>query len=117
VNVRQHRVNARANDRTGPAVERVTVKRRSFALGSIVATPAALAALTQAGQTPLELLARHMRGDWGAVDEEDARANDRALLVGERLLSAYHLRDGTKLWVITEADPRNSTCILLPEDY
>jgi len=36
--------------------------------------------------------------------------------VGDRLLSAYRLRDGSKVWIITEAD-RSSTCILLPEEY
>ena len=51
-----------------------------------------------------------------ALDADDARANDRALIDGERLLSAYTLVGGTKVWVITEAD-RSSTCILLPEEY
>jgi len=35
---------------------------------------------------------------------------------GFRLLSAYHLSDGTKIWVITEADQSAKT-ILLPEEY
>jgi hypothetical protein len=47
---------------------------------------------------------------------EDARANDLARECGERVLSAYRLPDGTKFWIITEAD-RVSTCILLPEEY
>lgn len=61
-------------------------------------------------------LARHQRGDWGIVDGCDRRANDDALVAGERLLSAYRLSDGTKIWIITEAD-RSSTCLLLPEEY
>lgn len=59
---------------------------------------------------------RHARGDWGEVSPEDARVNDLARETDERLLSAYRLRDGTKLWILTEAD-RSSTCILLPEEY
>ena len=35
---------------------------------------------------------------------------------GLRLVSAYHLPDGTKLWIITEAD-RSATTILLPDEY
>ena len=61
-------------------------------------------------------LARHAGGDWGDVCPEDARANDQALREGMRLLSAYTLQDGTRVWIITEAD-RSSTCILLPEEY
>ena len=59
---------------------------------------------------------RHACGDWGTVCPDDALANDEALEEGERLLSAYKLRDGTKVWIITEAD-RSSTCILLPDEY
>jgi hypothetical protein len=44
------------------------------------------------------------------------RENDRSVEDGCRVLSAYHLRDGTKIWVITEAD-RSATTILLPEEY
>ena len=84
-----------------------------FVLGQIVATPGALEALEEAGQSPSQFLCRHARGDWG---EEDRQLNDQALIEGSRLLSAYCLRTGTKLWIITEAD-RSSTCILLPEEY
>lgn len=42
-----------------------------FALGQIVATPGALNA-TQGSFAILALLARHVRGDWGCVDPEDA---------------------------------------------
>lgn len=47
---------------------------------------------------------------------EDAEANDQACEVGERILSSYKLQNGTKFWIMTEAD-RSSTCILLPEEY
>ena len=60
-------------------------------------------------------LLRHQRHDWGEVDEEDKRANDRALIDGTRLLSAYTV-NGVKVWVITEAE-RSSTCVSFPEEY
>jgi hypothetical protein len=44
------------------------------------------------------------------------KANAEALKEGTRLLSAYHLRDGVKIWVITEWD-RSVTTALLPEEY
>lgn len=87
-----------------------------FELGKIVATPGALAAMEGAGITPASLLARHAAGDWGELDPEDIRENEFSLANGFRLLSAYRLTDGTKIWIITEAD-RSSTCVLLPSEY
>ena len=88
----------------------------TFPLGQVVATPGALEALEQSGQSPAMFLNRHVVGDWGNVDDEDKQANDQALIEGTRLLSAYRLSDGTKIWIITEAD-RSSTCLLLPSEY
>jgi hypothetical protein len=87
-----------------------------FPLGRVVATPGVLHALEAVGQDALGLLRRHQSGDWGTVCRDDAQANEQALLHGERLLSAYLLSDGRKVWVITEAD-RSSTCLLLPAEY
>ncbi len=87
-----------------------------FPLGRIVATPGALAALQLAGDTPATFLRRHVCGDWGELDNEDRQENERSVSAGFRLLSAYTLSDGIRIWVITEAD-RSSTCILLPEEY
>jgi hypothetical protein len=81
-----------------------------------VATPGALAALEEAGQTPMEFLYRHVTGDWGQLDEHDVRENQRALVAGSRLFSAYRTRTGQKLWVITEWD-RSVTTLLTPAEY
>ena len=86
-----------------------------FALGQIVATPGVLEALREAGHAPDELLRRHVSGDWGDLDEHDRKENVQALRNGSRILSAYHLPDGVKIWIITEAD-RSSTTLLLPEE-
>ena len=88
----------------------------TFKLGDLLATPAALAALFRSGQMPLFFLARHARGDWGDVDAEDWRANDAAVRVGDRILSAYKTLTGETLWVITEAN-RSVTTILMPAEY
>jgi hypothetical protein len=88
-----------------------------FPLGQVVGTPGALAALEEAGQSASELLRLHVVGNWGdELCEEDRALNNEALKDGSRLLSAYRLKSGTKVWVITEAD-RSSTCLLLPEEY
>jgi hypothetical protein len=87
-----------------------------FSLGRLVATPGALHALETTGQNPHEFVRRHASGDWGDLDEEDRKENELSVQNGFRILSAYHLNDGTKIWIITEAD-RSSTTLLLPEEY
>jgi hypothetical protein len=50
------------------------------------------------------------------VDEHDRAENEYSLQHGFRLLSAYRLSSGERIWIITEAD-RSSTCFLLPDEY
>ena len=87
-----------------------------FALGVVVSTPGAINAFLQTGEEPLLFVCRHAAGDWGELDEEDRAENERSVDQGFRIFSAYRLSNGTKIYVITEAD-RSSTCILLPEEY
>lgn len=87
-----------------------------FSPGSIVATPGALEAFRAAGESPLTFLERHLAGDWGDLDEHDLRENELSLQHGWRILSAYRLGTGVKVWCITEAD-RSATTFLLPDEY
>lgn len=87
-----------------------------FAMGQVVATPAALAALEEAGQLPQEFLYRHLAGNWGELDEHDRQMNEQALRYGGRLFSAYTTKQGVRIWIITESD-HSATTILLPSDY
>lgn len=86
-----------------------------FPLGRTLATPGALEAMQRLAVSPLALLSRHQRGDWGDLDLGDRQANAQALTQGDRIFSAYRF-DAVKFWVITEAD-RSATTILLPEEY
>jgi hypothetical protein len=54
--------------------------------------------------------------DPGGLDAQNIRENQLRLEQGFRILSKYRLTDGTRMWIITEAD-RTSTCILLPSEY
>jgi hypothetical protein len=90
------------------------VSAAKFSLGRIVATPNALDHLTQ--DDIRSGIIRHQAGDWGDLDADDRKENDLALERGARLLSAYQASNGTKFWIITEAD-KSSTTVLLPEDY
>ena len=87
-----------------------------FPLGQTVATPGALEALEEAGQSALEFLHRHQAGDWGIMPKEDKAENDYSVSRHLRILSAYELNTGVKIWLITEADRSVTTC-LLPEEY
>jgi hypothetical protein len=91
-----------------------TIPIAVFRLGRIVSTPNALASLTQ--EDILLGIKRHQAGDWGNLCDEDWQANDRALVQGTRIVSAYNAANGTRFWIITEAD-RSVTTVLLPEDY
>lgn len=86
-----------------------------FQPGTVVATLGALEIATT--EQIQELLSRHLHGDWGDVDKEDARANESALLHDMRILSSYKLpEDRGKLWILTEAD-RSATTVLTPGEY
>lgn len=96
-----------------------------FELGQLCYTPGAEALMQRYQVSPLQLIARHVTGDWGDVCPEDAQANEEALQEGSRIFSVYvlppPLSDGetlaaAKVWIITEAD-RSVTTLLLPEEY
>ncbi len=92
-----------------------------FTLGRLVATPGAVKEMEKAKVAPFELFARHQRGDWGCVGAGDKKLNDAAVKDGSRIFSAYMLPGNVKVWVITtatdDAGQRESTCILLPDEY
>jgi hypothetical protein len=104
------------NEITTTATLEATQSEARFSIGQTFLTRGALDALLEAGQSAVEFLRRHQRGDWGEVGREDQQENEYSLKHGFRILSAYRTKDGTKLWAITEAD-RSSTTILLPSEY
>ena len=98
----------------------------AFTLGRTVATPGALRLLEATGTNPATLLQRHLALEQGTLGAEDHESNKEALRDGSRILSSFRVgredgHEGEKVWVITEAandaGVRESTCILLPEDY
>jgi hypothetical protein len=87
---------------------------KSFPLGQTVITNNALDRLHSADVCAA--LGRHAQCDWGDLGAGDKAENELSLREGFRLLSAYKDRQGTRFWIITEAD-RSVTTVLLPEDY
>jgi hypothetical protein len=96
--------------------EQPSTRSPRFALGELYLTPGAIEVLAAIGQSPATFLQRHVTGDWGDLSDGDKRLNDEAIGEGSRILSAYVAKNGSKLWVITEAD-RASTTILRPDEY
>jgi len=92
--------------------------KRKFELGRILATPGVIEAV--GWPVILALIARHVSGDWGDLDDEDKQANEAALRNGGRIFSAYDAH-GVRVWIITEAvgedGHRAATTALLPEEY
>jgi hypothetical protein len=70
-----------------------------FQLGKLLATPGALKALESAGENPADFILRHVMGDWGELSGEDKRENEISLQQGFRLLSAYRLSTGQRMWI------------------
>lgn len=106
-----------------------------FALGQVVATPGALAALERADVDARALVLRHASGDFGEhgnyaditlTDEEeelgafatsdDGKLNAWGVRHMGRILSSYTLQTDEIIWIITEQD-RSATTLLLPDDY
>jgi hypothetical protein len=57
-----------------------------------------------------------MNLEQGSLGADDQLQNLRAMREGTRVFPAYELRDGSRIWIITEAD-RSLTTILLLEEY
>ena len=85
-------------------------------LGVVVATPGASAVLGEAHESADGYLMRHAARDWGEIPPEDWEENEFSIMNELRVLSAYTIRTGEKIWIITEAD-RSVTTILLPAEY
>jgi hypothetical protein len=86
-----------------------------FKLGRIFATLDALEVIARAQASIIDLLIRHVRGDWGELSESDRQQNELSIEAGLRLLSIYRLPDQTRLLVITEWDRSHTTIERLDE--
>lgn len=92
---------------------------KKFELGQLVATRGVSDFIASLGGVGDLLLSKcvqmHASGDWGLVDDEDKQTNDRAVINGDRIMSAYEIQ-GKRIWIITEWD-RSVTTVLFPDEY
>lgn len=73
------------------------VPTAKFRLGRIVSTSNVLEVITN--EDILAGITQHQAGDWGDVPPEDRLANDKALIDGTRVLSAYRSCQGVVFWI------------------
>jgi hypothetical protein len=96
-----------------------TLPMPMFLTGQVVATPGALKCLQERGVDAIDLVTRHVYGDWGEMCIQDQLQNLLAVKDGFRVFTSYVVGEGegsAKVWCITEAD-RSSTTVLLPAEY
>ena len=111
---------------TSPKTARPSTHQRAsqgplFDLGQIVATRGVLALFAKHPEvTPLDLVSRHVSGDFGELCADDVEANRDAIKHGERVLSAFTV-GGVKCYVITDAvddgGRRSATTVLTSDEY
>jgi len=92
----------------------MNTKSLAVQLGRVVITPNALGAIQS--EDIARAILNHSQGNWGEVCPEDAQENNRSLVEGGGILSAYSARQGGRFWIITGGDQSEPTT-LLPEDY
>ncbi|MDQ3131200.1 MAG: hypothetical protein M3Q99_10630 [Acidobacteriota bacterium] len=94
-------------------LETLNEKAVLFSLGNIYLTVGAREELEESNQTANEFLARHQKGDYGLICEDDRRENELSVKEGFRILSSYKTNSDVKIWVITEADRESTNCFYL----
>lgn len=86
-----------------------------FSLGDTYMTSGVQALADEDKVDPSELITRHVRGDFGDLDQHDLTMNNLAIENGDRILSRYEVNDHA-YYVITESS-REVTTVLLVEEY
>lgn len=101
------------------------MSKLSFELGQCVMTRGIQDLIELYNFNPLEYIARHHACDFSELCKEDQSANYDAIADGSRIFSKFTFRPDAEtsfdLYVITEAKDdhnlRNSTCVLLANEY
>lgn len=93
----------------------LVLEQPTFPLGFVAVTAGALERLSPGDIE--SALNRHARCEWGEMEEEDRRTNDRAVRTGGGVLSVHRGgQDRERFYVIT--DPGHAvTTVLLPSEY
>ena len=101
------------------------MNKPAFDLGHCVMTQGIQELVERYNFSPQAFLERHHACDWSELCLEDQQANKNALTNGGRIFSKYTIQasdtESIDIFIITDAcdddNIRQSTCILLPEEY
>lgn len=83
-----------------------------FEAGAVIATQEAMVQLEASGVFFMQLVARHVKGEWGDASPHLRAENDRAVLSGGVVRSIYSIEDYS-IMVRTERDRSVTTLTLL----
>lgn len=86
-----------------------------FSLGHVVVTRYCLNYAQKHGINLIELVVRHVNGDYGDLCKADQALNDLAIQSDARVFSSYTIKSA-KFYVMTGWD-RSNTTVMLDEDY
>lgn len=98
----------------------LTINRNSFGSPSVRFAPGELLVSHSAAnkvtvQNILDAFLRHVRGDWGQVDNEVRLKNEAAIEDEGEIVSIYSSDQGLPFYIIT-AGNHSSTAVVLAED-
>ncbi|HCM5830614.1 methyltransferase [Klebsiella pneumoniae] len=86
-----------------------------FAIGSLQLSEKVHWLASKGLLDPLPYVQRHMRGDWGEIDEPHRQANAVALDQDSSMISRYRITPHLVLVVMTSEDHK-TTVVQLPEE-
>ena len=90
-------------------------KKRLFRLGAtLIVSVGALDAFFKSNQRPARFLLRHVTGDFGDINKEEAAGNATSIKTKGKIMSRYTTANGTTILVLTGS---NVTEVVTPREY
>lgn len=90
-------------------------RKRLFEIGALEFSEGVERLMNEGWLDPMPCFERHMRGDWGDVEDDRWLRNNAALKSGECLDSFYVITRDLSIRIVTDAD-RSATRIVLPHE-
>ena len=90
-----------------------------FDIGRVVATLGAVELLDSTETYPLQLLVRHVLGDWGEVGEDSVAANEESIRLQYGTVLSCYTVGAHQLFLVTTLADAGGTCttFMLPEEW
>jgi hypothetical protein len=90
-------------------------KKRLFKLGeTLIVSVGAMDVVFKSNQRLARFLFRHVTGDFGDINKEEAAANAMSIKTNGEIISRYTTANGSEILVMTEA---GVTQVVTPREY